>query len=124
MLIDEKVYRLMDCFPRSYINRLGEVILKEKGNVYVTIKNCKTEKDIIIKLLEWCSRPMAKGCTYSSEKRNNQWRNELIEGLNKYLGTSFNQEDMYWIYDRLGNGVNRELAERFVDSGYDMNLIL
>lgn len=122
-MIDEEIYKLLKCFSGSYINAMGECILKEKGNVYFTIKHCESRHDIILKLLEWCSRDMAKGVPYKSDKRNNEWRNELIKGLNEYLGTSFNQEDMYWIYDALGNGVNRELAERFIKSRYDMNLL-
>lgn len=122
-MIDKEVYRLLKCFQGSYINQCGECILKEKGNVYFTIRHCESRHDIILKLLEWCSRPMAKGEPYRQDKRNDEWRNELIKGINEYLGTSFNKEDMYWIYDTLGNEVNRELAERFVKSGYNMKLL-
>ena len=68
-MIDE-VFNVMECFPNSYINRCGELILSDKGNVYFTAKNCKTQKDIICKLLEWCSKPLAKGEPYCQEKRN------------------------------------------------------
>ena len=42
---------------------------------------------------------------------------------NVYLGTEFTQEDMYWIYDKLGNAVNHELTLKFIASGYDLNLV-
>ena len=42
----ENVMKLLKCFPRSYMNYLGECILCEKGNVYFTVKNCETETDI------------------------------------------------------------------------------
>ena len=82
-----------------------------------------TQKDIICKLLEWCSRPIAKGEPYRQEKRNKEWKESLLSGYNEYLGTEFTQEDMYWIYDKLGNAVNHELTLKFIASGYDLNLV-
>lgn len=121
-MIDE-VFNVMECFPNSYINRCGELILSDKGNVYFTAKNCKTQKDIICKLLEWCSKPLAKGEPYCQEKRNREWREKLLFRYNKYLGTQFTQEDMYWIYDKLGNAVDHELTIKFIESGYDLKLL-
>lgn len=119
----DEIFGLMECFPGSYINRFVEIILSEKGNVYFTAKNCTDKEDIICKLLEWCSRPMAKGEPYSSHKRNNEWREQLISSLNRYLGTNFGQEDMYWIYDQLGNAVNHKLTLRFIRSDFNMAII-
>ena len=48
----------------------------------------------------------------------------MLDGINKYLGTNFDFEDMGIIYTKLGNDVNRPLCEKFVDSGYDMNIII
>lgn len=76
-MIDE-VFNVMKCFPKSYLTQFGELILSDKGNVYFTAKGCKTQKDIICKLLEWCSRPIAKGGPYRQEKRNREWREILL----------------------------------------------
>ena len=119
----DEIFEVMKCFPNSFINSFGEVILSIKGNVYFTGTDCKTRDDVVSKLLEWCSRPMAKGEPYKSEKRNNEWRDNLICGLNKYLKTSFTQEDLYWIYDQLGNRVNPDLTFKFIVSGYDLSLL-
>ena len=121
-MIDE-VFNVMECFQNSYINRCGELILSDKGNVYFTAKDCKTQKYIICKRLELCSRPLAKGEPYSQEKRNKEWRESLLSGYNEYLGTKFTQEDMYWIYDKLGNAVDHELTIKFIESGYDLKLL-
>lgn len=32
-------------------------------------------------------------------------------------------EDMYWIYDKLGNAVDHELTIKFIESGYDLELL-
>ena len=121
-MIDE-IFIVMKNFPNSFINSCGELIISEKGNVYFTATNCKTKEDIICKLLEWCSRPLAKGEPYTSNKRNTEWRNSLIYGLNNYLDTHFTSDDMYWIYDKLGNAINHELTLKFINSGYDLSLI-
>lgn len=39
------------------------------------------------------------------------------------IGTQFTQEDMYWIYDKLGNAVNHELTLKFITSGYDLKIV-
>lgn len=91
--------------------------------MYFTAIGCKDKTDIICKLLEWCSRPIAKGAPYASAKRNQEWREKLLEGYNKYLGTQFTQTDMYWIYDKLGNAANHELTLKFIESGYDLSLV-
>lgn len=121
-MIDE-IFSVMKHFYGSYINARGELILSDKGNVYFTATNCANKEDVICKLLEWCSRPMAKGEAYSNSKRNNEWRDSLILGLNQYLGTNFNQKDMYWIYDKLGNAINHNLTLKFIESGYDLSLV-
>lgn len=121
-MIDE-VFNVMACFPKSYINQCGELILSDRGNLYFTAKGCDSKTDIVCKLLEWCSRPIAKGQPYRQEKRNKEWRETLLSGYNKYLGTHFTLEDMYWVYDKLGNAVNHELTLKFIESGYDLSLV-
>ena len=49
--------------------------------------------------------------------------NSLLCGYNNYLGTNFTQDDMYWIYDKLGNAVNHELTLKFIHSNYDLSLV-
>lgn len=121
-MIDE-IFKVMKHFNGSYINSCGELIISDRGNVYFTATNCKTKEDVICKLLEWCSRPIAKGMPYATNKKNIEWRNSLLCGYNNYLGTNFTLEDMYWIYDKLGNAVNHELTIKFIQSGFDLSLV-
>ena len=121
-MIDE-IFKVMKHFDESYINSCGELIISHRGNVYFTATNCNTKEDIICKLLEWCSRPIVKGEPYSTNKRNTEWRNSLLCGYNNYLGTNFTKDDMYWIYDKLGNAVNHELTLEFIHSGFDLSLV-
>lgn len=121
-MIDE-IFNVMKHFNGSCINSSGELIISNRGNVYFTATDCKNKEDVICKLLEWCSRPIAKGQPYSTNKRNVEWRSFLLCGYNNYLGTNFTLDDMYWIYDKLGNAVNHELTLKFLDSGFDLSLV-
>lgn len=121
-MIDE-IFNVMKHFNGSCINSSGELIISNRGNVYFTATNCKNKEDVICKLLEWCSRPIAKGQPYSTNKRNVEWRSFLLCGYNNYLGTNFTLDDMYWIYDKLGNAVNHDLTLEFIHSGFDLSLV-
>lgn len=121
-MIDE-IFNVMKCFHGSYINSCGELILSDLGNVFFTATDCDTKEDVICKLLEWCSRPIAKGMPYATYKKNIAWRNLLLCGYNSYLGTNFTQDDIYWIYEKLGNAVNHEFTLEFIHSNYDLSLV-
>lgn len=111
---------LLGLFPMSYINANMEVILIPKTNTYFSLEGVESRRDIIAKLLMWCSRTIVKGQPFKSEKRNYLFKEIIKEDLNYYLGTLFSDEDMALIYQKLGNGINPELTYRFIDSGFDM----
>lgn len=113
----------MDCFPGSYINHNLELILIPRTNTYFKIEDCKDKRDIIAKLLMWCSRTIVKGQPFRVENRNNAFRKLVKRSLNHYLGTLFSDEGIALIYQRLGNGINPELTYRFIDSGFDMEVL-
>ena len=119
----ENVKKLLKCFPSSYMNHLGECILSEDGNVYLSLKDCETETDIKCKLLESCSRSAGKGQPYRLEKKNIKFRQFVTNGINLYLETNFTIEDMYLIYDKLGNSINHQLTLDFIANNYDIKLL-
>lgn len=121
-MIDE-IFNVMKHFDGSYINQYGELILNYIGDTYFTATDCETKEDVICKLLEWCSKPIAKGQPYVSYQRNIEWRRNLLRGYNNYLGTDFTLDDMYWIYDKLGNAINHKLTLEFIHSNYDLSFV-
>ena len=119
----EKVKKLMDCFPGSIINHNGEFIAMLKENEYFILESCKDEREIKCKVLAWFSRGTHKTQHFNSKKKNNEYHQFMIDGINRYLGTNFDFQDMDIIYTELGNDCNRPLCEKFIDSGYDMNIL-
>lgn len=116
--------RLMEHFPGSFMNHDMELILIPKTNTYFLTEDCKTKNDVIAKVLMWCSRTIAKGQPFHSEKRNILFRDLVKMRLNDYLGTMFSDEDVDLIYQKLGNGINGELTYQFIESGFDMDWLI
>lgn len=119
----DEIFKLMKYFSGSFINSDGELIISKKGNVYFKASDCDSKEDVICKLLEWCSRPIAKGEPYSDERRNFGWRCILLCECNNYLKTNFTPADMLLIYDRLGNVVNHSLTLNFIRNNYDLSIL-
>lgn len=112
--------KLLNCFPKSFINHNLEVILIPRTNTYFSLRGCSTKKDIIAKVLMWCSRDISKALPYRQDKRNMMFYVENKERLEKYLGKEINIDI---VYQCLGNGINKELTYQFIDSDFDMDLL-
>lgn len=106
----------LQVFPKSFINRSNEIILEPRNNVYFRLEDVDTELDFKCKMFAWVSRPIAKGL-------NKYWSPRVLNSFNSLLGTNFTKEQMYKIYDRLGNDINRQLTISFIESNYDFTLL-
>lgn len=115
--------KLAKCFPMSFLNHNGEVIVHKYSNTYFCLQNCESELDVKCKLLEWLSRAAHKTAPYTTARSNATFHRYILNGINEFLGTNFNEDDMDIIYTRLGNAIRHDLTVQFVQSGYDMNLL-
>lgn len=116
----EELEKLMSFFPDSFINRQLELILIPKTNTYFSLKDCFTKKDIISKVLMWCTRDMAKARPYQQQKRNIDFYVDNRMRLEKYLGADVNLDV---VYHCLGNGINKSLTYKFIDSDFNMKVL-
>ena len=119
----ELLIKLMRIFYDSFINYNMELIIIPKNNTYFRVDNIKTELDIKRKVLEYCSRSALKAMPYSSERSNKKFRTKVLDRINRFLETNFDGDDIELIYVKLGNGINSSLAEEFIKSGYDMEIL-
>lgn len=116
--------KLLHCFPgKSFVNELGEFIAHREANEYFNLYACYTELDVKCRLLEQLSRGAHKTAPFRSDKKNNMFHKFMRDGINKYLGTSFSEDDMDTIYTYLGNGCNRQKTIEFIQSGYDVSVL-
>lgn len=77
--------KLLNCFPESYINHNLEVILIPKTNTCFSLVGCGTKRDIVAKVLMWCTRDISKGWPYNQRRRNIRFYVENKERLEKYI---------------------------------------
>lgn len=115
--------RLLADFDGSFFNERDEFIAHRYSNTYFIFANCETELDVKCKVLEWLSRSAHKGIPYSQEWRNKKFRKFMLDGINMFLHTDFSFDDMEQIYTYLGNACNHKKTIRFIESGYDMQVL-
>lgn len=104
-------------FPKAFINMRNELIIEPKNNIYFRLDDIKDDTEFKCKMIAWLSRPSCKGVS-------NYYQRRILKGLNEYLGTEFTKEDMIEIYTRLGNDVNRSLCNSFIESNYNLELLI
>ena len=124
MTENEIIENLMFCFPNSFINHNNEFIAHRRANAYFLLSNCETELDIKCKVLEWLSRYAYKAQPYGSDYKNEQFHNFMLNGINNFLGTEFTKDDIEIIYTYLGNCCNHKRTIRFIESDYDLSVLL
>jgi len=102
--------------PNAFINLNNELIVEPKNNIYFRLEDIKNDLDLKCKVIAWLSRPSCKGIS-------EYWQKRIRAIVNEFLGTNFNEDEMSVIYTRLGNDCNRKLCMKFIESGYDLNLL-
>lgn len=108
--------KIRAAFPAAFVNMYNELILIPKANTYIMLNQVRDEQDFKAAVLEDCSRNAFKGCS-------GKLRDEHLDGINKLLDTKFTKADMELIYTYLGNGIQHDLCLRFVESGYDLEVL-
>ena len=115
--------RLLADFSGSFLNERDEFIAHKYSNTYFKLGNCETLEEVNCKVLEWLSRSAHKGIPYSQEWRNIKFRKFMLDGINQFLHTKFDDADIELIYTYLGNSCNHNRTLGFVRSGYDMEIL-
>lgn len=106
----EDVFKLLSFFPDAFINSEKELILIPKINLFFQLNDVQNRRDLIYKLLAWCSHD------FSNSKK-------ALSRLNRFLKTNFETHEMEYIYKKIGNGANKDLAYKFIDSDFDMEVL-
>ena len=119
------VNQLQTAFKESFIkcNNDGfEIILDSKSKFFFSLENIDSDCELIRRLISSVSR-CYKTEPYEKEWRNRRYQTELMTSFNKFLGTNFIEDDFEYIYTYLGNGCNKQIAIKFIESGYDLNVL-
>ena len=103
-------------FWDSFINGLYEYIIWPKHNIYFRLEDVQSMLDLKCKVLNWCSRSCIKGIPDRDQAR-------MRDFINEFLQTNFDYDDFETIYVVLGNGIKNDLTKKFVESGYNLELL-
>lgn len=123
--IRDFLIKIMAAFKESFVkfNNDGfEIILDSKSNFFFSLENVDSDCELIRRLISSVSR-CYKTEPYEKESRNRRYQTELMTSFNKFLGTNFTEDDFEYIYTYLGNGCNKPIAIKFIESGYDLNVL-
>lgn len=110
------IERALQVFPKSFVHHNNEIILEPRNNIYFRLNGVNTELDFKCKMFAYVTRHIAKSL-------NKYWAPRVLASFNELMGTNFTKDEMYLIYDRLGNDVNRKLTIQFIESNYNMELL-
>ena len=64
--MEKYVRNLMNVFEESFINRLNELILIPKTNLYICLDDVHNETELKYKIIEFCSRDASKAMPYKT----------------------------------------------------------
>lgn len=106
----EEIKRIMTIWEHSYINNKLELILDEYNNIYIDLNLINNKKDLMVNMLECKSRQ----CSIDKN---------FLNKFNSLINKNFTNKDYELIYQKLGNGSDRKLTNKFYDSDYDIKLL-
>lgn len=108
--------------------------IKEK-NLFVIKKNSHTdlltmkvfEEDgpqlILCRILERLTPLIVKYKGYKEKWRNDRLKEELRQGLNKFLDKDFSYEEIEIMNEKIGETINRSLTKKFIYNNYNINIL-
>ena len=125
MIHAEVLRRLFNAFPKAIINYNLEFVANPNSRVnsYFSLRDCNNQIEIVAKVIEYLSREACKSQHYSTYKKNKEVWEYHLSGINCFCDTAFTFSDMEKIYCYLGNGINHQKTLKFIQAGYDLNIL-
>lgn len=125
-VIKDFLIKIMSSFPHSFIKYYVyggfEITLDEQNVLCFSLEEIGSDLELKRRFISVVSR-CYKTQPYRTSKRNIEWQQKHISAFNKALGTKFNADEIAYIYTYLGNGCNKPIAIKFIESGYDLNVL-
>ena len=124
--IKDFLIKIMSAFPHSfikyYVNGGFEITLDQQNVLWFSLGEIESDIELKRRFISAVSR-CYKTEPYRTSKRNIEWQQKHMVAFNKVLGTNFTEDDIEYIYTYLGNGCNKPIAIKFIESGYDLNVL-
>lgn len=118
--LNDEVLKLMKALTASgldcFVNYNNELIASRKENVFFRLEGVTTRHDLERKVISWLTRSCVTGLKPRVMK-------QFRDGVNRYLGTEFSEEDFSLIYTKFGMKYEYDEIDAFIASGYDLTYI-
>ena len=122
-MIPKYVLMTMREFNGAGINSYGELVLSYKHNVFIQLNDIKNRKDFGLKLLVWLSQYTTFFESISADVKSRSFSRNVIKAIKYITGKDFSLTDYMLIHEMIGCGVNKELAEKFKEQDFDMEVL-
>ncbi len=114
-LESNELKRLMNCFPKSFINSDNELILVPGINLFLDLNTIYTDFDLKYRVLSACSRSCVP-----EKCKSKYWAKTTRQSTNEFLEVGFGDGDYRLLYDKFGGRTNEEEGRRFVEEDMDI----
>lgn len=122
-MIPKYVLMTMREFNEAGINSYGELVLSYKYNVFIQLNDVRNRKDFSLKLLVWLSQHTIHFEKISSDVKSRSFSGNVVRAIKYITGKEFSFSDYMLIHELIGCGVNKELAKKFKEQDFDMEVL-
>ena len=123
MMIPKYVLMTMIEFNDAGINSYGELVLSYKHIVFIQLNDVKNRKDFGLKLVVWLSQYTTFFESISADVKSRSFSRNVIRAIKYITGKDFSLTDYMLIHEMIGCGVNKELAKKFKEQDFDMEVL-
>lgn len=122
-MIPKYVLMTMREFNDAGINSYGELVLSYKHNVFIQLNDVKNRKDFGLKLLVWLSQYTTFFESISADVKSRSFSGSVLNAIKYITGKEFSFSDYMLIHELIGCGLNKELARKFKEQDFDMEVL-
>lgn len=122
-MIPKYVLMTMREFNDAGINSYGELVLSYKHNVFIQLNDVKNRKDFGLKLLVWLSQYTTFFESISADVKSRSFSRNVINAIKYITGKDFSLTDYMLIHEMIGQGLDKDLAQKFKEQDFDMEVL-
>lgn len=122
-MIPKYVLKVMRKFNDAGINSYGELVLSYKYNVFIQLNDVRNRKDFSLKLLVWLSQHTIHFEKISADVESRSFSGNVVRAIKYITGKEFSFSDCMLIHELIGCGLNKELANKFMEQNFDMEVL-
>lgn len=123
MMIPKYVLITMREFDDAGINSYGELVLSYKHNVFIQLNDIRNREDFGLKLLVWLSKYTTFFESISADVKSRSFSGSVLNAIKYITGKEFSFSDYMLIHELIGCGLNKELARKFKEQDFDMEVL-